>query len=259
MRLFSSLALVAVCLATMGAPVVAAPAKPPAKPAAPAAPKPPADVLQTKPEGALLDKPRLVVALAGNLGNFLTTLANKLDDTKRFQIVNRSQHANTLKALDGRLSVEKSRALHKAVDAELALVGTAEQTAGNVRITARLFDFRTGEFTRDLSLVGEMGDAEGLATQLTEFVRSSMPLRCQITALNEDVVVLSLGDRDGVTKDSYFKVFRHPLNVKPREIGLIRILQVNAFASSGELESTVKGETLQEGDILVEQPYMNLQ
>lgn len=203
------------------------------------------------------DKPRLVVALSGGQPAFLDALKTKLEGTRRFDVISRPNVKAALQqkqiVLDGKLSVQKSQQALAVVGTDLVLDGKVEAAGGGLKVTSRLYDFRTGEITRDLSLMGDSGDADVLAAQLAAFVRHSMPIKCLIKAVNDDQIVLDLGAMDGVVQGSTFKVYRHPLNLKPREIGLIRVTKADPFASSAEVESTVQGITLEQGDTLVEQ------
>jgi hypothetical protein len=202
------------------------------------------------------DKPRLVVAVSGQ-ATFVDALKTKLEGMRRFELLNRPNAKSALQqkkiALDGKLSVEKSKQALAIAGTDLMLDGKVENAAGGLRITSRLYDFRTGEITRDLSLIGDSGDVETLAGQLASFVRHNMPLKCEIKAINEDQIVLDLGSMDGVVQDSLFKVFRHRHNLKPREIGLVRVVKADPFAAAAEAESTAQGVVLEPGDILIEQ------
>jgi hypothetical protein len=204
----------------------------------------------------VVDKPRLVIAMSGQPA-FVDALKTRLEGMRRFELINRPNAKSALQqkkiALDGKLSVEKSKQALAIAGTDLMLDGKVEDAAGGLRITSRLYDFRTGEITRDLSLIGDAGDVETLAGQLASFVRHNMPLRCEIKAINEDQIVLDLGSMDGIVQDSLFKVFRHRHNLKPREIGLIRVVKADPFAAAAEAESTAQGVVLEPGDILVEQ------
>lgn len=216
-----------------------------------------ADVLKSKPEAGAIDKPRLVVAISGQAA-FLDQLKAKLERTQRFQVLVKPAMKDTLKkakiTLDGKLSVEQSRQAMKVADTELVLDGKVEQASGGVKVTGRLFDFRTGEITRDLSLLGDSSDLELLAGQLTAFVRHSVPLRTAIKAITpDDEIVLDLGAVDGVVPGSFFTVLRYPRNLDPRVVGTIKVIKVDPFASTAEAEETAGGVTLAPGDVLVEQ------
>jgi hypothetical protein len=200
------------------------------------------------------DKPRLVVLLPPNA--FTTKLKNELVATRRFDLVEKSNLKGLLQqkriSLSAKLSVEQSRQALAIAGADMVLDGSVQSGSG-LRVTGRLFDLRNGEITRDLSLLGEANDTEVLAKQLAAFVRHSAPIRCLVKDMNEDTVVLDLGAMDGVVPGSKYKVFRYPQNLKPREIGAVRVTKVDPFASSGEVESTASGITLESGDVLVEQ------
>ena len=60
-------------------------------------------------------------------------------------------------------------------------------------------------------------------------------------------------DYHALELDRWRKFLKMPLNLKPREIGLIRVIKADPFASSAEVESTIQGVTLEQGDTVVEQ------
>jgi hypothetical protein len=214
------------------------------------------DSLKTPIEAEAPTRPRLAIGLAGP-SNFMALLKTGLEGTRRFDVLNKPSVAATLRnqgiVLDGKLSVEKCRRAQKVADTDLVLDGKIESAGGNLRVTCRLYDFRTGEITRDLSLFGAGGDTQGLANTMAAFVRSSVPIRCAIRDMNDDQVVLDLGAMDGVVANTTYKVLRYPRNLKPREIGVVRVTKVDPFVAAGEVESSAQGVTLEPGDVLIEQ------
>lgn len=201
------------------------------------------------------DKPRLAVAITGAPADFTRNLGAKLAATKRFQVVDgaaarRSLGGLTLNAAFTPADAARAR---KAANVELLLDGRwAGGGAANVRVAVRLFDFRTGEFSRDLSLLGDAKSTDALAGQLAGFIRHAAPLRCLVKDLEEDQLIVDLGEADGVTVGTLFRAYRHPANMKPRELGLVRITDVTPFASRAEVEEAPKGTTFERGDVLVE-------
>ena len=202
------------------------------------------------------EKPRLTVLVDGANPNFLRTLTNKLVETRRFNMVDRPNLRSRLRGeqieLGAGITVQQSRRALAVGEADMVLEAEVKQNSGSLRIQTRLYDFRSGEFSRDLSLLGSSSDAETLADQLARFVRSSVPIRCLVKDMAEDQVILDLGAMDGVQVGSFYRVFRHPQNMKPVEIGLIRVSAVEPFAAVAEVEETAKGFTLQPGDMLRE-------
>jgi hypothetical protein len=201
------------------------------------------------------DKPRLGVAISNAPAPFLTSVGTKLNATRRFDVVDGAAARSKLKAipLNGALTLENARKARAAANVELLVDGKYETVGGQVKVTVRLFDFRTGEFSRDLGLLGDAASAEALADQLVGFVRHSDPLRCLVKDIDEDQVILDLGAADGVTPGSLFRVFRHPLNMKPRELGTVRVTTVQPFAARAEAEVVPPGTVFERGDVLVEQ------
>ncbi len=201
------------------------------------------------------EKPRLTVSLAGS-PEFTAALKTSLAATKRFVIVDKPSLKNTLSAasisLSPAITVQQSRRARALAGTDLVLEGTLK-SGPSVQVTTRLFDLRNGEFSRDLSLFGEAGSTKALAGQLATYVRRSVPLRCLIRTMAEDVAILDLGEADGVTVGSFFKVYRHPANTQPVEIGLLRVTQLEAFGARAEVEETKAGQTVGMGDTLVEQ------
>lgn len=202
------------------------------------------------------EKPRLAIALAG-ANDFAKALKTQLEATHRFVIVDKpslkAQLAKAKIVLDGELSVRDSLRARALTGADIVVDGALKRTNGEMQITTRLYDFRTGEFSRDLSLIGATGDTATLAGQLAGFVRHSAPIRCRIKDVNDDQIELDLGEMDGVKVNTVYRVYRHPLNVKPLEIGLVRVKSVQPFAALAEVEEVPKGITLQRGDALEEQ------
>jgi hypothetical protein len=213
------------------------------------------DVLKSKLEGEAPTRPRLVVALNGKKP-LLDALKKELDGMRRFELVDSPNVKSTLKAkgitLDAKLSVEMAKKALAIANTDLILDGTIQETGG-LRIACRLYDLRTGEISRDLSLIGEANDVNGFAVQLASFVRFCVPIRCALQDLNDDQVIIGVGTMDGVREGAMFKVLRYPQNLKPREIGTVRITKADPFASTGEVESTVGGAKVEPGDMLVEQ------
>ncbi|MEB3330506.1 MAG: hypothetical protein VKQ33_14870 [Candidatus Sericytochromatia bacterium] len=216
-----------------------------------------ATLLLALPAGAdtVADKPRLGVAIANAPAPFVTSLGTKLNATRRFDVVDGVAARAKLKAipLNGALTLENARKARAAANLELLVDGRYEAVGGQVKVTVRLFDFRTGEFSRDLGLLGEAASVEALADQLVGFVRHADPLRCLVKDVDEDQIILDLGAADGVTPGSLFRVFRHPLNLKPRELGTVRVTAVQPFAARAEAEVVPPGTVFERGDVLVEQ------
>lgn len=200
-------------------------------------------------------RPRLAIGLGGN-PNFTNALKKALEDTHRFEVLNKPNVTSTLRAqgivLDSKLSVEKCRRALTVSGADFVLDGKVDAGSG-MRISCRLYDFRTGEISRDLSLFGNAGDLQGLVNTMSNYVRSNAPIRCAIKDMNDDQVVMEMGTMDGVIPQSTYKVLRYPRNLQPREVGVVRFTKVDAFAASGEVEETKSGMTVQPGDVLVEQ------
>jgi hypothetical protein len=201
------------------------------------------------------DKPRLAVAIANAPAPFLTSVGTKLNGTRRFDVVDGAAARAKLKAipLNGGFTLENARKARAAANVELLVDGKYETVGGQVKVTVKLFDFRTGEFSRDLGLLGDAASAESLADQLVGFVRHADPLRCLVKDIDEDQIILDLGAADGITSGSLFRVFRHPLNMKPRELGTVRVTSVQPFASRAEAEVVPAGTVFERGDVLVEQ------
>jgi hypothetical protein len=76
---------------------------------------------------------------------------------------------------------------------KLLLDGKAATAGSSLRVTTRLYDFRTAEFTRDLSLIGDASTLDALAGQLAAYVRAFAPLKCLVRDMNDDQLVLDLG------------------------------------------------------------------
>lgn len=203
------------------------------------------------------EKPRLAVAIENAPAPLATALGTKLTATRRFRVVDGPAARAKLKAvnLNAELTLENARKARTAANIDMLLDGKYEATGNQVRVTVRLFDFRTGDFSRDLGLLGEGNAAEALADQLVGFVRHADPLRCRVKDIDEDQIVLDLGEADGVRPGSVFRVFRHPSNVAPKEIATVRVTTVQPFASRAEIEQAPPGTTFQRGDVLLEQTY----
>lgn len=201
------------------------------------------------------EKPRLAVAIENAPAPLTTALATKLTATRRFRVVDGPAARAKLESvnLNADLTLEGARKARAAANIELLLDGKYEGTGNQVRLTVRLFDFRTGDFSRDLGLLGEGNAAEALADQLVGFVRHADPLRCRVKDIDEDQIVLDLGEADGVRPGSLFRVIRYPSNVAPKELGTVRVTTVQPFASRAEVEQAPPGTTFQRGDVLLEQ------
>ncbi|MEB3197300.1 MAG: hypothetical protein VKP62_08860 [Candidatus Sericytochromatia bacterium] len=201
------------------------------------------------------DKPRLAVAIAGAPAPFLTSLGTKLTATRRFVVVDGPAAKAKLKGvpLNADLTLENARKARTAANIELLVDGKYENAGNQLRVTVRLFDFRTGEFSRDLGLLGEGSAAETLADQLVSFIRHADPLRCRVKDIDEDQIILDLGEVDGVRPGSLWRVFRFPGNVKPKELGTLRVTTVQPFAARAEAEQVAPGTVFERGDVLVEQ------
>ena len=213
------------------------------------------DVLKSKIDAEAPTRPRLIVAIADK-NNLVSALNNKLSQFRRFELVNKPNAKNVLKSknitVDAKLSVQKSRQALALLGADLLLDGKVEGIGGDLRVVCRLYNFRTGEISRDLSLVASTQDVEGMAGQLAGFVRQSVPIQCVIRSMTDDQVILDMGAMDGVRNESMYKVYRYPQNLKPREVGQVRIIKADPFAAAGEVESTIGGLKVEPGDILVE-------
>jgi hypothetical protein len=200
------------------------------------------------------EKPRLAIAIAGATPAFVTALGAKLAATRRFQVVDGRTARGKLGGIPLTAAFTPADALkaRKAANVELLLDGRWQPSGNTVRITTRLFDFRNGEFSRDLSLIGDTSSADTLAGQLAAFIRHAAPLRCLVKDLEEDQLLLDLGEADGVKVDTLCRVYRHPANMKPRELGVVRITDVQPFAARAEVEEAPKGTVFERGDLLVE-------
>lgn len=204
------------------------------------------------------DKPRLAVTISGAPQTFVRALATRLAAQKRFVIVEGAAaqaargRLNGIQ-LNGGFTPSDAAKARRAANVELLLDGRWQSAGGGQgRLVTRLFDFRTGEFSRDLSLIGDQNGADALAGQLAGYVRHAAPLRCLVKDLEEDQLILDLGEADGVQVGTMFRVYRHPSNMKPRELGLVRVTAVQPFASRAEVEEAPKGTTFERGDTLVE-------
>lgn len=197
------------------------------------------------------EKPRLGIAIAGAPDAFSRAVATRLAATRRFNVVadGPGVRRRITVPLNGSLSLTSARKARTESGLELLVEGRWSRNAANVR----LYDFRNGEFSRDLSLIGEANGADALANQLVAFVRHSLPLRCHLKDMADDQLILDLGAADGVTVGSLYRVYRHPANLAPVEIGLVKVASVKAFASYAEAEETAKGFSFAPGDVLVEQ------
>ena len=201
------------------------------------------------------DKPRLAVSIAQAPAKFASGLGARLAGMRRFTVVDGGSARGKLGGipLTPAITLAQARRARTAAGLELLLDGRYQASGGQVRVTARLFDFRTAEFSRDLSLVGDAASADTLAAQLAAFVRQAVPLRCRIKDLEEDVLILDLGEADGVTAGTVFRVIRHPLNMAPRELGTIRVTTVQPFACRAEVEDAPKGTVFERDAVAVEQ------
>jgi hypothetical protein len=203
------------------------------------------------------EKPRLAVAIENAPAPLATALGTKLTATRRFRVVDGPAARAKLKGvpLNAEMTLENARKARTAANVDMLVEGKYETTGNQVRLTVRVFDFRTGDFSRDLGLLGESNAAEALADQLVGFVRHVDPLRCRVKDIDEDQIVLDLGEADGVRPGSVFRVFRHPSNVAPKELGTVRVTTVQPFASRAEVEQAPPGTTFRRGDVLLEQTY----
>lgn len=201
-------------------------------------------------------KPRIAISLAGG-GAFARALKKRLEDTHRFDVVTQGDIGELLAErhikLDASISVQDSLRARAVTNVDMVLDGRAQDFGGNLRVTTRLFDLRTGEYSRDLALMGDDKDLATLAGQLANFVRQSVPLRCLVRAVNDDQIVMDLGAMDGVTAGSVFRILRDAQDVRPVYIGTLQVTSVQPFAAVGEQDDVVKGFTPQPGDTLVEE------
>lgn len=200
------------------------------------------------------EKPRIAVAIANAPQPFLRALSIKLGATRRFQVI---ENGTTVRSklgvlLSPALTLQNAMKARRAGGVELLLDGKAAGTNGQLRVTTRLYDFRTAEFSRDLSLIGDTTTVDALAGQLAAYVRAFAPLKCLVRDMNEDQLVLDLGDADGVTVGTTFRAYRHNLNMKPLELGSVKVVAVTPFAATAEVEDAPKGTTFQRGDMLME-------
>ncbi|GEM_PF-5641136 len=202
-------------------------------------------------------RPRLAMVLEGSAGDFVERLRKQLDETRRFDWVERPALLQSLKGsridFDVPLSLKDCAKIAGVGKTDLLLVCRASPNTGSVSVRARLYDLRSGEFSRELSLLGEVSGQATLADQLALFVRQALPLRCLIKGLEEDTILLDLGESDGIKTDSRFTVYRHMTNIAPQRIGTLRVVGVTPFAARAEAEEVIKGFRLQVGDALIEQ------
>ena len=202
------------------------------------------------------DKPRLAVVLEGSAPGFAGQLQSRLQAMRRFMVVDKSAFRARFGAAGiaagGHPTVAQSRSMRGASGADIVLAGSIKQDGRSIRVVCRLFDLRTGEFSRDLTLFGESSATAGLVTQLAGFVRQSAPLQCLVRDMSEDQVIIGLGETDGVTVGSTFQVLRHPANIAPFKVGVLKVVAVQPFAARAEMEETVKGMSVAAGDMLVE-------
>ncbi|HEY9724599.1 MAG TPA: hypothetical protein V6D47_21535 [Oscillatoriaceae cyanobacterium] len=201
-------------------------------------------------------KPRIAISLAGG-AQFARAVQKHLLDTHRFDVVMQGDIGELLAErhikLDDSISVQDSLRARAATNVDMVLDGRAKDMSGNLRITSRLFDLRTGEYSRDLALMGDDKDLDTLAGQLANFVRQSVPIRCLVRAVNDDQIVMDLGAMDGVTAGSVYRIYRDAHDVQPVYAGTIQVTSVQPFAAVGEQDDVVKGVTPQVGDALVEE------
>lgn len=204
-------------------------------------------------------RPRLAVSLTGTSASspFGKALTEQLTKSRRFELVERPtlkrQLQNRKITLSEAITVAQSRQAQSLAAADLVLDAAYQAKGGTVKVTTRLYDLRNGEFSRDLALLGNPGEVAGLAVALADFVRQSVPIRCLVKDVNEDQIILDLGETDGVKPGSFFRAYRHPRNMRPIEVGLLRVTAVKPFGAVAEVEESVKGYTVQRGDMVLEQ------
>jgi hypothetical protein len=204
-------------------------------------------------------RPRLAVSLAGTSATspFGKALQEQLTKSRRFELVDRPKLKDKLATrrikLTDMITVAESRSARTMADTDLILDAVYQAKGGNVKVTTRLFDLRTGEYSRDLALLGSPGEVSGLAVALADFVRQSVPIRCLVKDVNEDAVILDLGETDGIKPGSTFKAYRYPQNMRPVEVATLRITAVKPFGAIAEVEESIKGFTVQRGDMVLEQ------
>ena len=96
------------------------------------------------------EKPRIAVAIAGAPQPFLRAVSQKLNATRRFTVVeNGTQVRGKLGVLlSPAITLASAKKARSAGQIELLLDGKAATAGSSLRVTTRLYDFRTAEFTR---------------------------------------------------------------------------------------------------------------
>lgn len=201
------------------------------------------------------DKPRLAVLMRGTPREFLTQLTKALIATRRFEVIGTAPPGlvSAWNKLVPGISLPTCRQLRKSTRVDRVLVCDLKETAGEVKVTTRLVWLDNGEVTRDLALFGKSTAAKTLALQLATFVRRATPIRCQIKSLADDHLVLDLGETSGMVKGTVFDVVRYANNLKPVEVGTVRVTALEPFISRAEVEEAAKDLTPQPGDVAIEQ------
>jgi hypothetical protein len=223
-----------------------------------AQPLPPIDSVPRPVEAGFIqtvsEKPRLAIVFDGQPRELNNQLARNLEATRRFAVV--SAPASLVGArsrLGPGITPAVSQSLRKSANVDMVLRCDVRDAAGELKASMRLLDLRNGDVSRELAAFGRASTVGVLAKQLATFVRRAAPLRCYVRALNDDGIVLDLGSADGMAAGATFQVVRHPQNLKPLEVGLVRVTTIDAYTARAEVESTGRGLTVAPGDVAIEQ------
>jgi hypothetical protein len=191
--------------------------------------------------------PTLSLALTPKNSPLLTEFEKQVRESRRFVVV----APVAFNTLDMPLESAIPK-LQKLAKSDWVLAGSISTLKDkSIQLTARLYDLRYADSSKELRFMGAGADVTKLARSLLTYMKSKAPLNGEITGLKDDRVLLDIGAEDGVATGSVFTITRKPGD-EAFWLGTVRVIEREAWFSTAEVVSRRRGSHWVPGDLAVE-------
>jgi hypothetical protein len=172
----------------------------------------------------------------------LGELSSQLNATNRYWVETKNQAFH----FEGPLTSERLKGLRQNYSARLLIFGSV--ASGSAQL--QLMDLGMGDIQGPLNLQGSQA---AIAKALIKYLIGAFPLTGQISAVHSNAMLLDLGGQQGVKPGMVFWARRSQNRLSP-PLARVEITSVDDWVSSARIKEIAKGQSLQIGDYLTEEP-----
>lgn len=189
---------------------------------------------------------RLRTMVVMDHSGLVDALSSQLNDTHRYWVEVKEQSLQ----LDGALTADRLKALKNSYPARLVVFGKV--ASGSAQL--QLLDLELGDLTGPLFL---QGDQPAIAKAFIKYLKGRYPLVAKVSSVRGNTVLLDLGAQQGIRAGMVFCV-RHTKNPSVSPYARLEIVSVDEWVSSARVREISKGQGIQAGDYLTEDPSDSL-